>query len=130
MHDVTVDLTGAVHAEAVQERVDAAVAGLPAVPPASGRAALARITLRGEVEPSVQVDPGRLHRPPSLDAWVVRVGDLRDAYDLGALAQEQTVRGQFVRDVQADPGLPDELRRRILFTGLRALDGRDDLAVV
>jgi hypothetical protein len=42
------------------------------------------------------------------------------------LALEQTVRGQFVRDVRADPTLTDDQRRRVLVTGLRALDGRTD----
>ena len=121
VHDVDVDLSGAGHAEAVQDLVDEALHGL------SGTA---RVTLRGEVSPDVAVEPARLRRPAALDAWVVRVGDLAYAYDLVALAQEQTVRGQFVRDVQADLELDEGLRRRILITGLRAFDGRDDLAVI
>jgi hypothetical protein len=120
MHDVVVDLGGASHAEAVQDKVDAAVSGL---------AGVARVTLRGEVSPDVVIEPGRLRRPGSLDAWVVRLGDLSYGFDLAALAGEPTVRGQFVRDVTADASLDDELRRRILVTGLRALEGHDDLAV-
>jgi DNA repair exonuclease SbcCD nuclease subunit len=121
VHDVVVDLDGVDHAEAVQDRVDAALSGLHGT---------VRITLRGEVSPSVPVEPARLRRPADLDAWVIRVGDLSYGYDLVALAEEQTVRGQFVRDVQADPALEERLRRRIIVTGLRAFDGRDDLAVV
>jgi hypothetical protein len=34
-----------------------------------------------------------------------------------------------VRDVVDAPGLGDAERRRVLVTGLRALDGRDDLEV-
>jgi DNA repair exonuclease SbcCD nuclease subunit len=120
MHDLVVDLGGAGHAEAVQDRVDAALGGLTGV---------ARVTLRGEVAPEVTVEPGRLRRPGSLDAWVVRLGELRYGFDLAALADEPTVRGQFVRDVTADASLDDELRRRVLITGLRALEGHDDLAV-
>ena len=41
-----------------------------------------------------------------------------------APAAEPTVRGQFVRDVRADTALDDEPRRRVLTTGLQALDGR------
>ncbi|HEY7223819.1 MAG TPA: metallophosphoesterase [Micromonosporaceae bacterium] len=120
VHDVTVALDGATHAEAIQDRVDDALAGLSGI---------ARVTLTGEVGLDVQVDPARLRRPAALDAWVVRVGELRYGYDVAALADEQTVRGQFVRDVQADPSLSEDVRRRVLLTGLRALDGRDDLAV-
>ena len=120
LHDVVVDLTGASHAEAVQDRVSAALAGYTGA---------ARVTLRGEVAPDVAVEPGRLRRPASLDAWVVRLGDLDYGFDLAAVADEPTVRGRFVRDVMADTSLGDDLRRRILVTGLRAFDGHDDLAV-
>ena len=120
MHDVVVDLDGATHAEAVQDRVDAALHGLTGV---------ARVTVRGEVAREVTVDPKRLRRPARLSAWDIRVGDLRYAFDFAALAQEQTVRGQFVRDVQSDPSLDEDLRRQVLITGLRAFDGHDDLAV-
>jgi exonuclease SbcD len=58
----------------------------------------------------------------------LRFGDLRAAYDLDAIAGEATVRGQFVRDV-LDSQLEPSLRQRVLVTGLRALDGRDDLEV-
>ena len=54
-------------------------------------------------------------------------GGSPSAYDIEALRRERTVRGQFVRDVLAAADLDDEQRRRVLVTGLRALDGRDDL---
>ncbi|MBX6749245.1 MAG: metallophosphoesterase [Micromonosporaceae bacterium] len=120
LHDVTVDLDGVAHAEAVQDRVDAALAGV---------GGLVRVRLRGEVAPEVLVDPGRLRRPPAVTAWVVRAGEVTYGYDLAALRAEPTVRGQFVRDVEADPALSDEMRRAVLLTGLRAFDGREDLAV-
>jgi exonuclease SbcD len=120
VHDVVVDLDGVDHAEAVQDRVDAALAHL---------AGVVRVTLRGEVGPQVSVDPGRLRRPAEVSAWVVRADEVTYGYDLAALRAEPTVRGQFVRDVEADASLSDELRRAVLLTGLRAFDGRDDLAV-
>ena len=49
--------------------------------------------------------------------------------DLEALAEDPTVRGQFVRTVTGDPTLDDDVRRRVIVTGLRALDGRSDLGV-
>jgi hypothetical protein len=45
------------------------------------------------------------------------------------VAREPTVRGQFVRDVLA-AGLPSDEQRRVVITGLRALDGRADLEVL
>ncbi len=51
-------------------------------------------------------------------------GRLDVGHDLDALADERTVRGQFVRDVRADPSLDEDTRTRVLLAGLRALDGR------
>lgn len=87
-----------------------------------------RLTLSGELAPSIQLDLRELWRlGPHLDGLVVRTGQLSIGYDLAAIAQEATVRGQFVRsaDKVADP----ELRRRVVLTGLRALEGREDLEV-
>src|SRR5690606_10432126 len=120
VHDVVVDLDGADHAEAVQDRVDAALAGVDGI---------VRVRLCGEVAPEVTTGAGRRRRTRSVTAWGVETGEVRYGYDLAALRDEQTGRGQFVRDVEADPSLPDELRRAVLLTGLRAFDGRDDLAV-
>jgi hypothetical protein len=58
----------------------------------------------------------------------LRFGSLRLGYDLETIRSEPTVRGQFVRDVLAAGFAPDH-ERRVLTTGLRALDGRDDLEV-
>ncbi|HEX6344760.1 metallophosphoesterase family protein [Umezawaea sp.] len=122
VHDVAVDLAGAAHVDEVRERIAAAAAGLTGT---------ARVTLGGEVGPDVDLSPaGLVSAAPHLDALVPRFGNLVVAHDLTALAEEPTVRGRFVRDVRADPRLDDDTRRRVLVTGLRALDGRTaDLAV-
>jgi DNA repair protein SbcD/Mre11 len=117
--DVLVDLTGVTHSGHVADRVRDAVAGLSGV---------ARVTLSGEIGPDVDLrlqDVAALP-VPGLDALLPRLGQLSVAYDLGRLKDEQTVRGQFVRDVLTDNELSDERRRRVLVTGLRALDGRAD----
>jgi hypothetical protein len=51
------------------------------------------------------------------------------AYDFDLISQEETVRGEFVREVTGQD-MPEDEKRRIPTTGLRALDGRDDLEVV
>jgi DNA repair exonuclease SbcCD nuclease subunit len=113
---LTVDLTGVTHAGEIRDRVAAKLA------PMSG---VVRVTVSGAVAPEVDVrlddltDLGR-----HLDGLVVRAGDLRVAYNLDALATEPTVRGQFVRDVRADPDLDEHTRQRVLTTGLQALEGR------
>jgi DNA repair exonuclease SbcCD nuclease subunit len=127
VHDLDCDITGCTSRQDVRDRVTAALAG---------RQGAARLTLRGELARGVEIGPrdldGReiLEHVPSLDALRVQIGALGTDYDFEMLAQEGTVRGQFVRDVQADPELDDETRRRVLATGLRALDGRTDLEVL
>ena len=118
--DVEVRLDGLASGAGLQALVEAALAGVRGT---------VRVTLHGEIDPDVELDVDGLHRPPQVDAWQVRLGRLSYAYDLDALAREPTVRGQFVRDVQAAE-LADEDRRRVLVTGLRAFDRRRmDLAV-
>ena len=122
LHDVVVDLTGSASTHDIRERVAAAVAPL---------AGTVRVTLTGEVAPSTEVSLANLDDlAPHLEALVPRLGEVHVAYDIEALAaQVGTVRGRFVRDVLDAPDLDDDTRRRVLVTGLRALDGRTDLEV-
>ena len=115
--DRTVDLTGVTHSGQVETRVREAVAGL------SG---MVRVTLTGEVRPDVDLRLQDVESisAPGLDALVARLGPVYAAYDWERLREDPTVRGQFVRDVLDSPRLSKEQRRRVLATGLRALDGR------
>jgi DNA repair exonuclease SbcCD nuclease subunit len=120
VHDVTVAVDGAAHEEDVRAAVSSAIGGL---------AGCVRVTLVGELGPAASVDVRDLTRlGEHLDGLVVRAGQLSVGYDLDAIRGEQTVRGEFVRDALA--AIEDEeLRRRVLLTGLRALEGRADLEV-
>jgi DNA repair exonuclease SbcCD nuclease subunit len=120
VHDVEVPLDDAVHADDVRARVEAALAAL---------GGCVRVTLTGEVAPSVAIDLAALGTVGShLDGLVMRTGALTVAYDLDVLAAEATIRGQFVRLAQSE--ITDlEHQRRVIVTGLRALDGRRDLEV-
>ena len=120
LHELTVDVTGCTSAQDVRDRAARLLAGLSGV---------ARLTLKGDLDPRVDLRPADLgDLVPGLDLLPVRMEGLTPAYDLDAIAAEQTVRGQFVRDVMASD-LDPELRRRVVVTGLRALDGRSDLEV-
>jgi len=117
VHDISVDLTGVTHANEVGQRVLDEVASL---------AGVVRVTLWGEVGPDMDLrlqDVAAL-RAPNLGALLPRLGLVTVAYDLARLEDEPTVRGQFVRDVMAAGNLTDEKRRKVLITGLRALDDR------
>jgi hypothetical protein len=118
--DITISVDRAQHANDIAEAVSAAVAGLRGC---------VRATLDGELGPAVALDLNEINRLGAhLDGMQVRTGRISVGYDLEAIAAEMTVRGQFVRDAQAQ--IPDaDQRRRIVLTGLRALEGRADLEV-
>src|SRR5207237_9500240 len=89
VHDLTVTLRGAAHAEEVAEAVARALSGLTG---------FARLTLAGEVAASLELDLADLRRlGDHLDGLVMRVGELSTAYDLPGIARETTVRGHFAR---------------------------------
>ena len=120
VHDLTVAIDGAQHATDVQAAVSAAIASL---------AGCVRVTLDGELAPDASLDVSELQRlGEHLDGLVVRAGAVTVGHDIEAIAAESTVRGQFVRDAMAT--IPDaEQQRRVVLTGLRALEGRSDLEV-
>jgi exonuclease SbcD len=119
VHDLTVTLDGCHHLDDVRQRIAMAIA------PLTGSV---RVTLSGEVPPELPVDPRALSELGAhLDGFVVRIAALLPTYDLEAIHAEATVRGQFARDTLAITD--DERRRKVLITGLRALEGRADLEV-
>jgi DNA repair protein SbcD/Mre11 len=120
VHDLSVDVTGCSSQQDVRDLLSARLAGI------SGAA---RVTLDGELGTEAELELRDLQEiAPHLDAVVVRPGSLRVGYDIDRIAAEQTVAGQFVREVRASD-LPAEAVSRILVTGLRALEGRKDLEV-
>ena len=122
VHDLVVDVTGASTGDEVTEQARAVL---------EGHTGQVRLTLEGDLAEDVDLAITDLRRLTTPDLFVLpRIGRIGAAYDLDALETEPTVRGEFVRSVRADPELDDELRRRILTTGLRALEGRADLEVL
>jgi len=122
VYDLQVDVTGCASKQEIRDRVATAF---------EGRRGYARLTLAGELAPNVDLHavdfddlPKGLDSPP-----IIRLDSVTIAYDLARIGQEPTVRGQFVRDVQASQ-LPSRDRQRVIVAGLRALDGREDLEVL
>jgi DNA repair exonuclease SbcCD nuclease subunit len=120
VRDIAVDVTGSTNSEDVIRRLRASLNGFTGV---------ARITLSGTIEPSVDLQLDDLQMAASaLEAASFRLGGIQLTYDFARIAEEPTVRGKFVQDVlSAD--LSETDRRAIMVTGLRALDGRCDLRV-
>jgi DNA repair protein SbcD/Mre11 len=121
VHDLELDVTGCTTFQEIRTRVATEVLDLKGA---------ARLTLQGELAPDVALDMAALADTPcKLDALLPRQGRLVPGYDLEAIKNEATVRGQFVKDVMEK--VDDEgLRQRVLITGLRALAGRSDLGVI
>ncbi|MDQ2854589.1 MAG: metallophosphoesterase [Chloroflexota bacterium] len=119
VHDLSVSLDGCLHVDDLRDRVNTAIAGLTGS---------VRVTLNGEVPADLPIESSGLAMlGDHLDGLVVRSGSLVPAYDLEAIQAEPTVRGQFARDALL---IADEDRqRKVLITGLRALEGRRDLEV-
>jgi DNA repair exonuclease SbcCD nuclease subunit len=119
VHDVALDIEGCLHIDDLRDRVSQAIAGLTGS---------VRVTLNGEVPADLPIDPRGLSAlGDHLDGLVVRAGAIVPAYDLESIKAEMTVRGQFARDALL---IADEDRgRKVLITGLRALEGRRDLEV-
>ena len=121
MHDLELDVTGLATQQQILNRLEAKVSSL------SG---FARLTVRGEIASTIDIQENDLHdRLSNFKAVQIVFGDLRSTYDIESIRQEPTVRGQFVCDV-LDSDLAEDEKRRVVVTGLRALEGRTDLEVV
>ena len=118
-HDLRLDISGCTSQQNVRDRLAQAQAG---------RHGVVRLTVEGELHPDVDLreDDLRLTLLESFEGAQIRFGSLHAGYDVEEIGGEQTVRGQFVRDV-LQAGLPEDETRRVLAAGLRALAGRTDL---
>lgn len=119
--DVSITVNGCTSKQEIRSRVADAL---------ENRGGYARVTLTGEMAPEIDIQEVDFEDvAPSLDSPpIIGFESLTIAYNLNQIGQEPTIRGQFVRDVQASDLSPEE-RQRVIITGLRALDGRDDLEV-
>jgi DNA repair exonuclease SbcCD nuclease subunit len=121
LHDLQIDVSGCETSTSLRDRVARSLAGLEGA---------ARVDLVGELGTDLEWHDDLLRDvAPCLDALKLRTSGLTAAIDVEALAALDTVEGEFVRLVRARADLDDDMRRRVILTGLRALAGRDDLEV-
>jgi exonuclease SbcD len=120
VHDIVVDVTGCSTLQQIRDTVAAALRGLEGC---------IRLTLRGDVAPDVELPRETFSATDfGVEAIELRL-EVTAVYNLDAIAQEATVRGQFVRDVRQARDISEAERRQIIVTGLRAFEGRSDLEV-
>ncbi len=124
LHTLSVDLTEVENPGQARDRVRDAL---------SGMAGAARIRLIGEPEDlhlhEDDFATSSFELPDGIEQVLVDISGLTPPYDLEQIEQEPTVRGMFVQRVREDD-LDPETERLVLLAGLRALDGRQDLAVI
>ncbi len=118
--DCIVDVSGCASEQDVLDLVAARMAAHPGI---------VRLKLQGELASSVELNVKNVRDVLAGDGRVRIETSVRPAYDLKALAQGASIRAQFIRNVQAST-LDEEEQRRVIVTGLRALDGRKDLEVL
>ena len=121
VHDLELDVSGCASHQEVRRRLAEIVAELHGV---------ARLTVTGELDAGIDLRHADLRdATDNFDAVQVSECGLHPSYDIRAIRGEPTVRGQFVTDV-LEARLPPDEERRVLMTGLRALEGRSDLEVL
>ena len=121
VRDIEIDISGYTTQQQIRDGLAVQVDGL---------GGFARLTVRGEIAPEISVTESDLRDAMrAFDAVQIRLGALHPGYDFEALRSEPTVRGQFVAAVLG-AGLDTAKERRVLMTGLRALEGRRDLEVL
>jgi DNA repair exonuclease SbcCD nuclease subunit len=122
VHDIVLDVSDCGNQQEVRERLASLLAG---------KYGAIRVILKGELRPEVELPLRDLELVRGdFDVLVICPESVRIAYDFDDIRKQQTVAGEFARDVFAAKDLTDEQRQRILTTGLRALEGRDDLEVL
>ena len=121
VHDLELDVSGCASQQEVRRRLAEISAELSGV---------ARLIITGELDAAIDLRHSDLREAiDNFDAVQVYERDLRSSYDVTAIRREPTIRGQFVTDV-LEARLPAKEERRVLMTGLRALEGRRDLEVL
>ena len=121
VHELVLDVTDMQSKQQILDRLEVE---------ASCLSGFARLTVTGEIASNIDIREADLHdRLNRFSAVQIVFSDLRPTYDMESIRQEATVRGQFVRDV-LDADLSKDEKRRVLVTGLRALDSRNDLEVL
>lgn len=119
VHAVPVDVTGCLSGHEARERVRQRIAGLRGY---------ARISLEGQIAPDANMSGEQFSEiPTTLDGYQLDTTRLQVGFDFDRIAREPSIAGRFVQLVQADTSLSAEERRLVLVTGMRALNGRDDL---
>ena len=121
LHEVKLDLSGCTAQTELERRAKEALAEIPETD-------LVKLTVCGEVDPDFEPDYHRIDRYLSEHFWFARRKD--DSVLLirpEDYQNDRSLKGEFIRLVQADTSLTDEERDAVIRTGLQALYGRKEI---
>lgn len=117
LHDIAVDVTGAVTLPEIERRVEAAVHGIC-------ENDMVRLTLTGEVEEHYLKEPEQIKLLLDGRFFFTKVKDsIKLHLRADRFRNDISLRGEFVRRVLGNPNLSEEDKERVLSFGLRALAG-------
>ena len=118
--DISLDLTGVTNATSIRDRARDALAD---------KAGSVRLRLSGEIPMDAEFRTSDLRElGEHLDTLVIESANIRVALKIDDYVNDPTVRGEFVQLVR-DSDLSPQDKEKVIITGLRALEERDDLAV-
>ncbi len=117
LHNVEVDVTGAITLPEIERRVNAAVSAI-------SENDMVRLSLVGEVEEHFLKDPEQIKVLLDGRFFFAKIKDsIRLRLRADRYRNDVSLRGEFVRRVYADTTLSEEDKERVLSFGLRALEG-------
>lgn len=121
IHEVPVDLTGAEDSEEAARQVSAALQSA-AIPESD----LVRVLLRGRLPVDAEISPEYLQKRFADSFYDLRIEN-KTGYqvDYRNFVHDMSLKGEFVRTVQADPDLTEEEAAEVIRIGMGALSGEE-----
>ena len=121
LHEIKLDLSGCTTQTGLEERANEALRGIP-------DGDMIKLTVCGELDPDFEPDYHRIERYLADHSWFWRRGDesvlLIRSEDY---QNDRSLKGEFIRLVQADESLSPAERDIVIRTGLQALYGRKEI---
>lgn len=117
LHDVSVDITGVADESSLVENIIRTLH--------ISSEDLYRVTLTGDVSEELNIDINYLTRKFSNECYYIKfVNNTKLAIEYESYVNDISLKGEFLRTVMAQD-LPQNLRDKIIVTGLKALAGRE-----
>ncbi len=119
LHEISVDLTGIATQNALEERVDSALVGIPSKD-------MVKVVLEGKLPTDVPLDLNQLEEQLEQSFFFVKISNkIRLLIRPEDYAHDISLKGEFVRMTYAREDLSEEEKDRVLACGLQVLCGEE-----